>query len=101
MNRGFSGYTTRISKHIISDILAEASYPQRSLYAAVVLLGTNDSVLKDVDDRAVPVDEYKENLKEIISEIEKQGVPRERILLVSPPPIDVEPWKKHAREMGE
>lgn len=81
-----------MSKVILSNLLRASNFPERSLYAAVLFLGTNDSVLGDLDDRAVPLDEYKENLRQIIDEMEKYGIPRERILTISPPPIDVIAW---------
>eukprot|EP00794_Sanderia_malayensis_P011027 gene11027-12191_t len=100
INRGFSGYTTRMSKHIIKNILKEANHPNGSIYAAILLLGSNDSVIKSIDDRAVPIDEYKENLKEILDEMQNHGIPKNRILLVSPPPIDEVAWGEFAAEQG-
>ena len=86
---------------ILPNLLHRDGHKNESLYAATVLIGTNDAVLEDKDDRAVPLDEYKDNLLYIISKIESYGVPRERIILVTPPPMDSASWTKYAREKGK
>eukprot|EP00795_Rhopilema_esculentum_P016604 gene16604-8031_t len=98
LNRGFSGYTSRMCRVILPNLLHRDGHKNESLYAATILIGTNDAVLEDKDDRAVPLDEYKDNVKYIISKIESYGVPRERIILVTPPPMDIAAWTGYARE---
>ncbi len=101
LNRGFSGYTSRMVKQILPKLLKDSNFPKGCLYAATILLGSNDSVFKHLDDRAVPVDEYVDNLRIIVSEIEKHGVPKERILIISPPPLDEKEWAKFALRNGK
>lgn len=100
LNRGFSGYTSRMSRIILRSLLRHDGQPEGALYAAAVLLGTNDSVMKEDDDRSVPVDEYIENMRYIVSEIEKHGIPREKIILIAPPPADVTAWRRFMEAKG-
>lgn len=74
--------------------------PKDSLFAATVLLGSNDAVLDDKDDRHVPIDEFKENLMYIISTLEKNGIQTENIILISPPPIDIDAWTANCKLRG-
>ena len=89
-----------MSRVILRNLLRHDGQPEGALYAAAVLLGTNDSVMKEDDDRSVPVDEYIENMRYIISEIEKHGIPREKIILIAPPPIDVTAWRRFMEVKG-
>ena len=86
---------------ILPSLLKRDGQPKGSLYAATILLGTNDAVLKEKDDRHVPVEEYKKNLVSIISKMESKGIPSENIILISPPPMDLEAWSVFSRKQGK
>ena len=100
LNRGFSGYTSRMAEVILPNLLKHDGKPNGSLFAATVLLGTNDAVLQDKDDRFVPVEEYKKNLVSIISKLESNGIPSENIVLISPPPMDLQAWTAYCKAQG-
>jgi len=100
LNRGFNGYTSRMAEVILPNLLKHDGQPKGSLYATTILLGTNDAVLRDKDDRHVPVEEYKKNLVSIISKMESKGIPSENIILISPPPMDLEAWSVFSRKQG-
>ena len=85
---------------ILPNLLKYDGKPKGSLFAATILLGTNDAVLPDKDDRYVPVDEYKKNLMSIISKMENSGIPTENIILISPPPMDLSAWSIHCKTQG-
>mmetsp|Transcript_15966 Transcript_15966/g.26087 ORF Transcript_15966/g.26087 Transcript_15966/m.26087 type:complete len:238 (+) Transcript_15966:2452-3165(+) len=79
LNRGFSGYNSRWAKEILDRIGTD------DLCLATVLLGANDA-----QDGAqnVPVEEYKENVRSIVSHFSGCG----RVLLITPPPVDAEKY---------
>jgi len=82
LNRGYSGYNTA---HALQVLPA----PSNHLFATV-LLGSNDSAV--VGDRQhIPLNEYRQNLKDIVSKILVRGdFP---VLLMTPPPVDGLAWK--------
>lgn len=81
--RGFSGYNTRLWKTMCREL------PLKSLEGelALLFLGANDASAEN-DHEFVPLDEYKENLADIVTYLKDQcGIPQ--VLLIAPPPIDV------------
>jgi isoamyl acetate esterase len=88
-NRGLSGYNTRIFlEHAMPGIIEEV----RNYYKpAVVVLwfGVNDATLANGPNKAqhVPLDEYKENLIEMIKQF-REAAPDSQVLLLSPGYID-------------
>ncbi len=86
--RGFSGYTTREALTVLGEaVLAEK--PQ----IVIVHFGCNDSVTpKQVTH--VPLDEFKDNLTEIATQIALSGA---WLILVTPLPVDER--KTRSREM--
>lgn len=86
---------------VLPKLLHYDGKPKGSLYAATILLGTNDAVLEEKDDRHVPIKEYKENLQKIVSLMEGSGIQTENIILISPPPIDLKAWETHCSIQGQ
>ena len=84
LNRGYAGYNTAWVKCALPQILSFTA----PLDAATVLLGSNDSGLKEVNpEQHVPLEAFESNLRGICELLLNCGVPREGILLVSPPPL--------------
>ncbi|KAL9962967.1 hypothetical protein ACROYT_G032125 [Oculina patagonica] len=87
LNRGFSGYTTAFNKLILPKILQCDNSPKGSIVAAVVLLGSNDSVLEDVDPRGITVEQYIVNLTDILKQFMNDGIAANQLVLLTPPAI--------------
>ena len=84
LNRGFSGYNTAWIECVLPQILP-STLP---LDAVTVLLGTNDSGMKEVNpEQHIPLEAFESNLRGICELLLNAGVPREGLLLVSPPPL--------------
>ena len=90
IDSGFSGYNTRWALHVLEDVFGPASAVSAAAPLLVtVFLGANDAALKDVHPRQyVPVEEYTENTKKIVSHIKAASGDKAQVLLIAPPPID-------------
>lgn len=95
MNRGFSGYNSRMCVTLLPQL-----YPHSSSLANcrmfTIFLGANDA---STGEQHVPVDEFRANLQNMIGYLQKMGLQNDRILLISLPPIDESKWG--AREIAE
>ena len=100
LNRGFSGYTSAFNKLILPKILQWDNSPKGSIAVAVVLLGSNDSVLEDIDPRGLSVEEYVANLTDILTQFMDDGMAANQLILLTPPAISEVMWEKR-REMGK
>ncbi|KAL0356097.1 UNVERIFIED_CONTAM: GDSL esterase/lipase [Sesamum radiatum] len=96
--RGYSGYNTRWALFMLNQIfpLGSAKPPA----AVTIFFGANDAArLEGTGKRQhVPVEEYKENLRKMIQHI-KSGSPNTLVVLITPPPIDVEGRRAYARSL--
>jgi len=101
LNRGFSGYTSAFNKLILPKILQWDNSPKGSIAVAVVLLGSNDSVLEDIDPRGLSVEEYAANLTDILTQFMDDGIAANQLILLTPPAISEVMWEKRCREMGK
>ncbi|KAI6654577.1 Isoamyl acetate-hydrolyzing esterase 1-like [Oopsacas minuta] len=89
LNRGFSGYNTRYIKMILPLLKIDW---QHTIFVTI-LLGTNDAEIPVHEDSGnVPISEFTANLREIIQHVLTQGVPADRIILITPPPVDEDKW---------
>lgn len=85
LNRGLSGYTTRY----VRIVLPQLKIDWNEVLFVTILLGSNDSCIPDqAESRNVPISEYTINLREIINYVLAQGIAPERIILITPPPVD-------------
>lgn len=84
VNRGAGGYTTRGYKLIFEEAVQELD--PASVAVAVIFLGANDA---DQPPSAgyVPIPDYQNNLKDLISYLDKFGVSKDRVILLPPPPF--------------
>ena len=101
LNRGFSGYTTRSDKLILPRLLENDNHPKKSILAATILLGSNDSEDASIEkSRNVPVVEYKENLKNICRQFQDVGVSFNHQVLITPPAMDEKKWTEYCKLKG-
>lgn len=47
-----------------------------------------------VPEQHVPIQEYLENLKEITQVLASAGVSADRVIFITPPPVDEQAWEK-------
>ena len=84
INRGAGGYTTKWWMPYISETMTNAAQESNSkVVLTVVLLGSNDCNAEGK--QAVPPSQFKENMIKIVEIILEVS---ERILVMTPPPID-------------
>ena len=97
--RGYSGYNTAWALATLPD-LREPMLEAPAL--VTVMLGANDANCPaplrkqgpEASRQHVPIDEYKANLKTIVTTIQSWGstARRARVLLITPPPVHTETW---------
>jgi len=87
VNRGYSGYTSRHLKVMLPTLLAEAN---TSIHVATLLIGSNDAVPEQEDDRHVPLDEYRTNIENMLTQLKNSNI--KYIFLLSPPPLNGPAW---------
>ncbi|PRQ29095.1 putative SGNH hydrolase-type esterase domain-containing protein [Rosa chinensis] len=88
--RGYSGYNTRWAQKVLERVFpGSQDGGGEAPLAVTVFFGANDACLPDRCSgfQHVPVDEYKQNLRSIVSFLKKQW-PTTHIILITPPPID-------------
>jgi len=62
----------------------------------VVFFGANDATSKDLNTlQHVPIEEYAQNLRDILEMVVATGVAKEKIILVTPPAMNEEMWGNH------
>jgi len=101
VNRGFSGYTSAFNKLILPKILKCDNNPKGSIVAVTVLLGSNDSVLESLDSRGLTVEQYIENINNIMLQFINDGIPASQVVLLTPPAVSIEMYTKYCKEMGK
>ncbi|KAL3837171.1 hypothetical protein ACJMK2_022547 [Sinanodonta woodiana] len=91
LNRGFSGYNSRWNKIILPKLVTQAD--AESIAFVTIFLGANDSVDKSLNPmQHVPLEEYKQNLIDMVDYLQSIGVKRNRVILITPPACDEEAW---------
>ncbi|GFO20474.1 isoamyl acetate-hydrolyzing esterase 1-like protein [Plakobranchus ocellatus] len=91
VNRGFSGYNTSFCKLMLPSVLDKQTASET--VALTILLGSNDSNNKDLNPRQhCPLEEYKQNLQEMVEFVMSQGVSRDKIILITPPAVYEPDW---------
>ncbi|XP_076366582.1 isoamyl acetate-hydrolyzing esterase 1 homolog isoform X2 [Tachypleus tridentatus] len=98
--RGFSGYNTRMSKIILPRIFNSDNMKEVGCF--VICLGANDACgATGATRQHIPIEEYSENLKEMICYLKSIGLRFDQIILMSPPPYDHEKYKAYCRDQGK
>ncbi|XP_062252832.1 isoamyl acetate-hydrolyzing esterase 1 homolog [Platichthys flesus] len=99
VNRGLSGYNSRWAKivlpRLISSHSSDDNINNNNVAAVTVFFGANDSSLEDKNPQQhIPLQEYSENLKEIIRLLALAGVSADRVIFITPPPLHEPAWEK-------
>jgi len=98
LNRGFSGYNTRMALDLIPKVFGVGNRVRTSPHYlfVTVFLGANDAAVAG-ERQHIPLEEYGENLIKIIQGIRKEteDSPDFPIIIMTPPPVDEEAWKKY------
>ncbi|XP_068135197.1 isoamyl acetate-hydrolyzing esterase 1 homolog isoform X2 [Hyperolius riggenbachi] len=101
LNRGLAGYTTRMANHILPDLVTSAN--AKDTAAMTIFFGANDAVIKGTDENPqqnVPLEEYTDNLKNIIDYLKSLGITAKKMILITPPPLDEASWGKQCILQG-
>lgn len=98
VNRGFSGYNTDQALDILPKIIPASR--QAKIRFLVIFFGANDSCLKGAaGSQHVPLERYKQNLRNIIRHpVLQEHNPR--IILVAPPPVNEYTAEENDRGKG-
>ncbi|TKX24321.1 hypothetical protein C1H76_3425 [Elsinoe australis] len=99
VNRGYSGYNTKMALQVLPHIISPPSCGCIRLF--VVFLGANDARLPGTPpiDQCVSVSEYTENMRAIIRHTSLQQH-KPKFILITPPPIDERLCEVTDREKG-
>ncbi|NXS09868.1 IAH1 esterase, partial [Neodrepanis coruscans] len=101
VNRGISGYNTRWAKLILPRLITGSSSGD-SIVAVTIFFGANDSALKDLNPKQhVPLEEYAANLKSMIQYLKSVDITEDRIILITPPPLQESAWEKACLAKGK
>ena len=85
LNRGMSGYNTRWYLHYAKQ--SGIWFEPGKIALTTIFFGANDASLeKENPHHHVPLEEYMENLKELVAKTQ-ESFPESRILLITPPPV--------------
>ncbi|KAL4383444.1 hypothetical protein GQ457_15G000740 [Hibiscus cannabinus] len=95
--RGYGGYNTRWALFLLHHLFPLDSSSKPPI-ATTIFFGANDAALlgRTSERQHVPVEEYKDNLRKIVSHL-KECSPSMLIVLITPPPIDEEGRMNYAR----
>ncbi|TGZ85737.1 SGNH hydrolase [Ascodesmis nigricans] len=101
LNRGLSGYNSDWLLPFLNQLLVAQPL---GVLLWIIMVGANDACLPGFVHH-VPLERFKQNLKKMVSSIiqyssQQSNGTKTRILLVSPPPIDVEMLKQYGPRGG-
>ncbi|XP_026644744.1 isoamyl acetate-hydrolyzing esterase 1 homolog isoform X2 [Microtus ochrogaster] len=89
-----SGYNTRWAKIILPRLIKKENSVETPV-AVSIFFGANDSSLKGENPKQhVPLDEYRANLRDMVQYLTSAGIPQERVILITPPPLHEAAWEK-------
>ncbi|KAK4502373.1 hypothetical protein PRZ48_005798 [Zasmidium cellare] len=90
VNRGLSGYNTKMALQVLPQVIPSAE--QAKLRFITILFGSNDARLPntppDVPQQHVPLAQYKQNLRALVTHANVLAHEGVRRILITPPPID-------------
>ncbi|XP_041486285.1 isoamyl acetate-hydrolyzing esterase 1 homolog isoform X2 [Microtus oregoni] len=91
---GRVGYNTRWAKIILPRLIRKENSVETPV-AVTVFFGANDSSLQGENPKQhVPLDEYRANLRDMVQYLTSAGIPQERVILITPPPLHEAAWEK-------
>ncbi|KAF3826931.1 hypothetical protein GH733_006077 [Mirounga leonina] len=98
--RGYQGYNTRWAKIILPRLIRKGNSLD-SPVAVTIFFGANDSALKDENPKQhIPLAEYVANLESMVGYLQEAGVPRSRVVLITPPPLCEAAWEQECLLQG-
>ncbi|KAI9248756.1 SGNH hydrolase-type esterase domain-containing protein [Sporodiniella umbellata] len=107
INRGFSGYNTDWALPLLPQILPkykDQSPDSSNIKLMTIFFGANDAALPG-SYQHVPIERYVSNTKYMINMVRDSESeyynPEMRLILITPPPVCEELWKKRCEEAGE
>ena len=87
VNRGFSGYTTRWAVPALPHVFT----PSDNVKLVTIFFGANDSCIESLNPRHhVPLPKYAKNIESILTFLREMYGADLKLLLITPPPIDVD-----------
>ncbi|KAG6384052.1 hypothetical protein SASPL_156152 [Salvia splendens] len=97
--RGYGGYNTRWALFLLNHLFPLVSEGP-SPAAVTIFFGANDAALLEGTGKRqhVPLEEYKENLRKMVQHI-RDCSPKTLVVLITPPPIDLDGRREYARSM--
>merc|ERR1719193_828877 len=79
---------------VLPDLVSKEDFGRAKV--VVLMLGSNDASFPETNpEQAVSVEEFGENLIKIVAFLLSQGMKKEALVLVSPPPVLPEVWTAH------
>ncbi|KAJ1637693.1 SGNH hydrolase-type esterase domain-containing protein, partial [Pavlovales sp. CCMP2436] len=90
VNRGFSGYTTRIVRDILPDVLRRLECPCARTTAVTLMLGSNDATVEG-GFQHVPPEEFLANMIAICLAL-RTAFPAAQVFVITPPMVDGPVW---------
>ena len=87
VNRGFSGYTTRWAVPALPHVFT----PSDNVKLVTIFFGANDSCIESLNPRHhVPLPQYTKNIESILKFLREMYGADLKLLLITPPPVDVD-----------
>ena len=94
LNRGFSGYNTRHALDIAPAVFKKKAHIQQeedTLLFCMVWFGANDAALPG-NRQHVPMEEYRQNVAQILQTVQQELTGNVPIILITPPPVHEATW---------
>ncbi|KAI1895888.1 hypothetical protein AGOR_G00111390 [Albula goreensis] len=100
VNRGLSGYNTRWAKIALPRVIHNIGIDS-NIAAVTIFFGANDCSLPEPNPQQhVPLQEYTQNLKDMVAHLTTVGVSADKVILITPPPLHEPDWEKECRMKG-
>ncbi|KAI9010858.1 SGNH hydrolase [Phycomyces nitens] len=105
LNRGLSGYNTNWALPVLPQLLPTVKEQEQlaKVHLLVIFFGANDATIPG-SFQHVPLPKYKKNLEDMLSLVQSPSSPYYnpslRVILVTPPPVNVPQWRKHRENEG-
>nr|XP_033795622.1 isoamyl acetate-hydrolyzing esterase 1 homolog [Geotrypetes seraphini] len=100
INRGLSGYNTRWAKIVLPRLITRDSEAENTI-AVIIFFGANDCSLKDENPQQhISLAEYRENLKNMIQYLKSVNITEDKIVLITPPPLEESAWEQQCLTKG-
>ncbi|KAJ1640680.1 SGNH hydrolase-type esterase domain-containing protein [Pavlovales sp. CCMP2436] len=98
LNRGFSGYNSRLLKRVVSTVLSQLGEPLERVALVTLLVGSNDAT-RPGSAQHVPVGEYTDNVRAIL-EVLRDRLPAAHVLVLTPPAVDEATFRAFCEKTG-